>query len=138
MKYLKTPHERKSAVITTIITVLIILLFFVLGLKYYDPPISYGMEVNFGTSSQGRGEVQPKKPPVFKPQIQAEKPIQKAPVTQAEIVKEINAVTQEKVILFYLRKLKINQVNPSKKFQRSIRVPSQNWMILRKTSFQIL
>ena len=96
MKYLKTPHERKSAVITTIITVLIILLFFVLGLKYYDPPISYGMEVNFGTSSQGRGEVQPKKPPVFKPQIQAEKPIQKAPVTQAEIVKEINAVTQEK------------------------------------------
>ena len=56
MKYLKTTHERKSAVITTIITVLIVLLFFVLGLKYYDPPISYGMEVNFGTSSQGEGD----------------------------------------------------------------------------------
>ena len=96
MKYLKTTHERKSAVITTIITVLIVLLFFVLGLKYYDPPISYGMEVNFGTSSQGKGEVQPKKPAVAKPQIQAEQPIQKAPVSQPEPVKDIKAVTQEK------------------------------------------
>ena len=69
MKYLKTTHERKSAVITTIITVLIILLFFVFVLKYYDPPISYGMEVNFGAFSKGKGEVQPKKSAVAKPQI---------------------------------------------------------------------
>ena len=96
MKYLKTTHERKSAVITTTITVLIILLFFVLGLKYYDPPISYGMEVNFGTSSQGKGEVQPSPPRVAKPQIQAEKRIQKVSVTQPEPVKEIKTLTQEK------------------------------------------
>ena len=48
MKYFKTDHEKKSVVITTLITTLLILLFFLIGLKYYDPPISYGMEVNFG------------------------------------------------------------------------------------------
>jgi hypothetical protein len=56
MKYLKTPHEKKSAVITTLITVLLILLFFLLGLKYYDPPISFGMEVNFGNALTGHGQ----------------------------------------------------------------------------------
>jgi hypothetical protein len=59
MKYLKTPHEKKSAVITTLITALLILLFFLLGLKYYDPPISFGMEVNFGNASQGMGKTLP-------------------------------------------------------------------------------
>ena len=62
MKYLKTPHEKKSAVITTLITALLILLFFLLGLKYYDPPISFGMEVNFGNASQGTGKTLPQQP----------------------------------------------------------------------------
>ena len=61
MKYFKTPHERKSAVLTTIIAVLLLLLFSLVGLRYFDPPISYGMEVNFGTSTQGSGKVQPNK-----------------------------------------------------------------------------
>jgi len=62
MKILDSTHKRKSAVITTLFGLLLLLLFFVLGLKYLDPPISYGMEVNFGTSSQGSGPVQPKHP----------------------------------------------------------------------------
>lgn len=66
MRYFNTPHEKKSAVITTLITVLLILLFFLLGLKYYDPPISFGMEVNFGNASQGMGKTQPQKPVVAK------------------------------------------------------------------------
>lgn len=57
MKYFKTPHERKSAVLTTIIAVLLLLLFSLVGLRYFDPPISYGIEVNFGTSTQGSGKV---------------------------------------------------------------------------------
>ena len=64
MKYLKTPHEKKSAVITTLITALMILLFFLLGLKYNDPPISFGMEVNFGNATQGMGKTQTEKPVV--------------------------------------------------------------------------
>ena len=80
MKYLKTPHEKKSAVVTTLITVLLILLFFLLGLKYQDPPISFGMEVNFGTATQGRGKTQPQKPSATKPtpKAQPEKPTPKA------------------------------------------------------------
>ncbi len=61
MKYFKTPHEKKSAVITTLITVLLILLFFLVGLKYYDPPVSFGMEVNFGNVSKGMGKTKPQK-----------------------------------------------------------------------------
>ena len=62
MKYLKKHHTKgKSAVLTTIIAVLLLLLFSLVGLKYFDPPISYGMEVNFGTSTQGNGKVQPTK-----------------------------------------------------------------------------
>ena len=62
MKYFKTPHEKKSAVITTFITALLIILFFILGLKYYDPLISFGMEVNFGNASQGIGKTQTQMP----------------------------------------------------------------------------
>ena len=67
MKILNTPHKKKSAVLTGIFAFLILLLFFVLGLTYYDPPISYGMEVNFGTLAQGSGSVQPKKPVAAQP-----------------------------------------------------------------------
>ena len=56
MKYFKTDHEKKSVIITTLITTLLILLFFIIGLKYYDPPISYGIEVNFGNVDQGMGK----------------------------------------------------------------------------------
>ena len=62
MKFLDTPHKKKSAVLTTVLWCLLLLLFFVLGLTYFDPPISYGMEVNFGTLAQGRGDIQPQKP----------------------------------------------------------------------------
>jgi len=62
MKFLDTPHKKKSAVLTMVLGCLLLLLFFVLGLTYFDPPISYGMEVNFGTLAQGRGDIQPQKP----------------------------------------------------------------------------
>lgn len=61
MKYLKTTHQRKSAVLTLLIALLLLFLFSFIGLRYFDPPISYGMEVNFGTTNQGKGKVQPTK-----------------------------------------------------------------------------
>lgn len=67
MAFLNTVHKKKSAVITLITAFLIALLFFGLGLRYLDPPISYGMEVNFGTSNVGIGELQPQKPIASKP-----------------------------------------------------------------------
>ncbi|CAH8285107.1 hypothetical protein EV196_10198 [Mariniflexile fucanivorans] len=62
MKYLQTKHERDSAKLTALISVIILLLLFVVGTKYMDPPEEYGMEVNFGTTEFGSGTVQPLKP----------------------------------------------------------------------------
>jgi len=62
MKYFKTKHEKDSARITLLITVIILLLIFIVGPKYMDPPLEYGIAVNFGTTNFGSGSVQPKKP----------------------------------------------------------------------------
>ncbi len=88
MKYFKTPHEKKSAVLTTIIAVLLLLLFSLVGLKYFDPPISYGMEVNFGTSNQGSGKVQPTKAVASQPrQVQQSIPKQVPPPAEKSTTK---------------------------------------------------
>ncbi|MDG2492754.1 MAG: energy transducer TonB [Flavobacteriaceae bacterium] len=63
MGFLDTPHKKKSAMLTSIITLLLLLVFSWIGLSYFDPPISYGMEVNFGMATQGKGTTQPKTPP---------------------------------------------------------------------------
>jgi outer membrane biosynthesis protein TonB len=55
MKYLETKHERNSAKITFLISVIILLLLFVVGPQYFDPPEEYGVAVNFGTSDFGSG-----------------------------------------------------------------------------------
>ena len=51
MKFFSTPNEKKSAIITSLIGVLLIIIFFIFGLTFFDPPISYGVEVNFGPLS---------------------------------------------------------------------------------------
>jgi colicin import membrane protein len=62
MKYLETQHERNSAKITTLILVILLLLLFVVGPPYMDPPIEYGVAVNFGNSEVGSGDIQPLEP----------------------------------------------------------------------------
>ena len=62
MAYLDTPHKRKSAVATSIAMALLLFLIFTFGLKYFDPPLEYGIAVNFGTSNVGSGDVQPTEP----------------------------------------------------------------------------
>ncbi len=96
MKLLQTPHERKSAILTSIIAILLLLLLFLLGLTYYDPPVSFGMEVNFGTSTTGSGKPQPVNPIASKLNpIQKEKAIkpQKAPPPPSKIIEK--AITQK-------------------------------------------
>ena len=62
MKYLKTKHEKNSAKITTLILLILVLLIFVVGPQYMDPPEEYGVAVNFGTNNSGSGDKPLSKP----------------------------------------------------------------------------
>ncbi len=62
MKYLETIHERNSAKLTALIAVILVLLLFVVGAPYMDPPIEYGVAVNFGSTDFGKGDIQPLEP----------------------------------------------------------------------------
>ncbi len=73
--YFKTKHEKDSARITALFAVILILLIFIVGPKYMDPPMEYGVAVNFGTTDFGSGRIQPKKP--IKAEQEAVKPPQK-------------------------------------------------------------
>ena len=113
MKYLKTPHEKKSAVITTLISALLIILFFILGLKYYDPPISFGMEVNYGNASQGIGKTQPQMPVSAKTNAKTSpKKANPKPVTKK--VAQPKIVTQEISNVKLPSETQKKQVPPSK------------------------
>ena len=61
MKFLDTIHKKKSAVITFMMGVLLFYMFFVLGLTYIDPPVSYGMEIDFVGVSDKSGNSQSQK-----------------------------------------------------------------------------
>ncbi len=62
MALLETKEEKKSFTITVVIHVVILLLLFMFGLKYLDPPLEQGIAVNFGTTDYGSGDVQPTEP----------------------------------------------------------------------------
>jgi len=55
VKYLVTKHQRNSARITALIVLILLLLLFVVGPNYMDPPEEYGVAVNFGTTDFGSG-----------------------------------------------------------------------------------
>ena len=60
MRYFKTKHQQYSAQLTAAIMLLLVLLLFVVGPGYMDPPLEYGVAINFGSSDTGSGMVQPK------------------------------------------------------------------------------
>jgi membrane protein involved in colicin uptake len=91
MKYFETKHEKNSAKLTALIAIIILLLLFVVGTTYMDPPEEYGVAVNFGNSNFGKGDVQPKAPVKSTPQKIEEPPqpeASKAEPTKAAEAKE--------------------------------------------------
>ena len=91
MKYLETKHEKNSAKLTALIAIIILLLLFVVGTTYMDPPEEYGVAVNFGNTDFGKGTVQPKAPVKSTPQKIEEPPqpeASKAEPTKAAEAKE--------------------------------------------------
>jgi len=126
MKILDTPHKKKSAGLTAVIAVLMMLLFFVLGLRYYDPPISYGMEVNFGTLAQGSGKVQPQKPVAAKPTAVKAKPkvekLTTKPIPKTTPLKQTKPVlTEEKsTVSLPEKQTSKEETQPAKKTEEKI------------------
>ncbi len=59
---LDTRHKRKSFVLTLLLHIGLIFLFFYLSLNYIVPEEESGIAVNFGTTVTGSGKVQPNKP----------------------------------------------------------------------------
>lgn len=90
MAFLDTPYKRKSAVLTSVIAVLILILLFLVGLTYFDPPKEFGIAVNFGTTDYGSGNQQPTE--ALKPasQSEPEPELENVPVEeiQEEVVEE--------------------------------------------------
>lgn len=82
MRVFDTKHKRKSAVITAIILILLLFGIFNYGMKYLDPPIEYGLAINFGNSEVGSGE------PVEKTKAQATP-------KQEEVVEEVEEKVEE-------------------------------------------
>lgn len=89
MKYLETKHERNSAKITALLAIIILLLLFVVGPPYMDPPEEYGVAVNFGNSDFGKGNIQPKTPVKSEPKVTEDIP--KPESTKAEPTKSAEA-----------------------------------------------
>ncbi len=63
-------HKKKALIEASIVMILLIILMFISGLTYLDPPPETGIAVNFGTSTVGKGDVQPQRntPPQPQPQ----------------------------------------------------------------------
>jgi colicin import membrane protein len=108
MKYFKTKHEKDSAKITTLVMLILLLLIFVVGPKYIDPPEEYGVAVNFGTTDFGSGKIQPTKP-VKSESLDVNKPTEVEPTasepTKATEAKE-EVLTQETEEAIAIRKQK--------------------------------
>ncbi len=109
MKYFETKHEKDSAKITALITLILLLMIFVMGPQYLDPPTEYGVAVNFGTSNVGKGNVQPKKPVKSEPKKIEQPPepeVSKSePAASSEEVTE-DIITQETEEAIAIRKQK--------------------------------
>jgi len=87
MKYLDSKHKQNSAKITALIVLILLLLLFVVGPKYMDPPEEYGVAVNFGTTDVGSGN---------KPLSEPKKAVEEN-VVEEEVVEEVQPEESEVV-----------------------------------------
>jgi hypothetical protein len=125
MEFLNTPHKKKSAGLTAIFAILFLSLFFVLGLTYYDPPVSYGMEVNFGTSTKGSGNQQPQELVESKPGVVAKNTVEKTQVNTTQPppkpIKVGDVVTEkESIVTLPEKETVIKEVQPETKIPEKV------------------
>jgi membrane protein involved in colicin uptake len=96
VKFFKTKYEKDAAKITTLLAVILLLLIFVVGPKYLDPPQEYGVAINFGTTDYGSGNK-----PLSQPQpAKVEKVVEETPLQATPAEPEASApVTKTKDVL---------------------------------------
>lgn len=95
MSVLDTKHKRKSAIITSAILAVLVFAILNYGMKYLDPPLEYGIAINYGTSNVGKGT--PKELPKVKQTTpKKEEQVEKV---EEEVVKEVpKEILKEEVI----------------------------------------
>ncbi len=109
MKYFETIHERNSARITSLIVIIVLLLLFIVGPPYFDPPLEYGVAVNFGTSEVGSGDIQPTEPIKSEPKKNIEEPKVETSKTETSTTtntKAENILTEENAEAIAIKKQK--------------------------------
>lgn len=119
MKYLETKHERNAARITTLISIILLLLLFVVGPQYLDPPEEYGVAVNFGTTDFGSGNRPLSKPrKAIKEQIEESQPeTPKVEPTNSQIKTE-EIITEENTEEIAIKKQKEAEAKAKAKAER--------------------
>lgn len=95
MSVLDTKYKRKSAIITAFIAFLILWLIFNFGLTYFDPPIEYGISVNFGTTDFGSGNRQPNEALKSVKQEEITEEMRAEEIQEEVIEEETNKVTEK-------------------------------------------
>ena len=120
MGYFNTKYEKDSAKITALIAVILLLLIFVVGPTYLDPPEEYGVAVNFGTTDFGSGSVQPKAPIKSKPLEINEKPNIEESIPEKSEPKEVKeeVLTQETEEAIAIKKQKEAEAKAKAKAKR--------------------
>ena len=53
MAILDTIHKKKASLVTLVILIVFVWGIFSFGMQYQDPPVEYGIVINFGTSKEG-------------------------------------------------------------------------------------
>lgn len=83
MQLFDTIHKRKSAIITSVILLLLIFVMYGFGMKYMDPPIEYGVAINFGDFDVGSGP-----------------PVEKVKTTESKVeeIEEVKEEVQEEIV----------------------------------------
>ena len=115
-----SPHKKKSASITFIVALLLIILFFGLGLTYYDPPIDYGMVINFGSTVQSSGNIKEQNQELNKLDVIGEdqssvKPITKSNTEISPSMKSKSVLTERKSSISIPKKESLVKKNQNQK-----------------------
>lgn len=98
MALFTTASERKSLVITSIISAALIIALFFLGLHYMEPPEESGIAINFGTTNSGAGDLQPDEPIRTAPSNQNETQTQNTEAVEAPPPEPSTSSLEEEVI----------------------------------------